>query len=106
MNHSDCKYLSEKLSNQQIYDMLQAAKAGVKDWTKSSKANAMFSRGAFWNTFKCGEFNVNKTYHDIVKYRLIQEFGEFLPGHLKPVRKKHKPDKIWHQDPIFTPDAQ
>lgn len=37
----------------------------------------------------------------MLKYRLIHEYGEFLPKELQPIKKKKNKVKTIHQDPIF-----
>lgn len=101
MNNRFAKELSHKITNIQIYDMLEKAKVGVKDWTKASKANKGLSRGVHWNVF-CKDFKVENECSHILKYRMIQEYGEFLPLELQPPKKSkanYKPPT--HFDPIF-----
>ena len=101
MNNRFAKELSRKITNIQIHDMLEKAKVGVKDWTKASKANKGLSRGVHWNIF-CKDFKVENECSHILKYRMIQEYGEFLPIGLQPPKKdknNHKPPT--HFDPIF-----
>ena len=101
MNDRFAKELSHKITNIQISDMLEKAKVGVKDWTKASKANKGLSRGVIWNKF-CKDFKVENEYSHIIKFRMIQEYGEFLPIELQPPKKdkaNYKPPT--HFDPIF-----
>ena len=101
MNKTRARELSETISNEAISDMLLKAKTEVKDWEKPAKANPLFSRGKFWNMFKCGEFDVNKSYHSILKYRFIEEFGEFLPEKYQPIKKEKRAVVTYHEDPKF-----
>jgi len=101
MNNKFAKELSHKITNVEIADMLEKAKTGIKDWTKASRANKGLSRGVHWNMF-CKDFKVENECSHILKYRMIQEYGEFLPNGLQPPkkpRKQHKPPT--HFDPIF-----
>jgi len=101
MNKTFAKELVDKIDNYQLQQMLDNAKAGIKDWTIASYNNRAFSKGAIWNlltnAFKLEEWN-----HPIIKYNLIREFGEYLPEYLKPKTKEKLPEiKVVHQDPIF-----
>ena len=100
MNKKEAKELTEKITNAQISDMLNKAKAGIKDWTKPCKANKTLSRGVHWNTF-AKVFDSKNENNAMLKYRLIQEYGEFLPKELQPIKKKKIEVKTFHQDPIF-----
>jgi hypothetical protein len=89
-----------KISNVDIHNMLKRAANEVKDWTKPSKGNKGISRGSNWNIF-CKDFDINKQYSAIHKYRIIQEFGEFLDDNLKTTKKaKPKSKTPTH----FAPD--
>jgi len=101
MNQKFSKEFSYKITNEQIDNMLNEAKKGITDWTKASVANKGISRGTHWNMF-CKNFNVEKEYHPVLKYRMIQEYGCFLPNELKPIKKtRTKKNKPLHQKPIF-----
>lgn len=101
MDKSHAKYLSEKLDNYHLKQMLDKAKSEIKDWTVASKVNKGLSKGTAWNIL-AKDFNESVDFHNIVKYNLIREYGEFLPEHLQPKKKPPKPDIIpVHQDPIF-----
>ena len=100
MNDKFAKELSHKITNIQIADMLEKAKTGVKDWTKASKANKGLSRGTHWNMFY-KYFNVNNECLPIIKFRLIQEYGEFLPCELQPPKKNKIHKAPTHFNPIF-----
>ncbi len=92
--------LSETITNVQISDMLEKAKIKITDWTKPSKANIGLSRGTHWNLF-CKEFNVENKYSAILKFRMIQEYNEFLPIELQPKKKEKIKINAVHQNPIF-----
>jgi hypothetical protein len=102
MNRTDAKKISEKITNDQLMEMLNGAKAGTIDWTKQSIVNKGLTKGVAWNILG-KDFDVSKKYNSIVKINMIREFGEFLPNNIKPKRKE--PKKItrtpFHQDPIF-----
>ena len=100
MNRNDAKEIAETITNQQIADMLKAAKEGIQDWTKRSSCNSSMTKGLAWNIL-AKNFDVNKDYHSIAKKNMIWEFGDFLPENLKPTKvKKNLPIPV-HQDPEF-----
>jgi len=101
MNKTFAKELADKIDNYQLQEMLDNAKAGIKDWTVASNGNRSFSKGSIWNILTNG-FKLNEWNHPIIKYNLIREFGEYLPEYLKPKPKEKLPTvKIIHHDPIF-----
>ena len=93
--------LSQTISNDDLLEMLNNAKVGVKDWTVASKANKSFSRGANWNLF-AAKFDVNKKYSHIFKWRLVQEFEEFLPVRLQRKKVTKEKIKVNHAEPDFS----
>lgn len=94
-----CRVLAETVTNQQIYDMLKRAKENVSNWEAPSRANKGISRGSNWNMF-CKDFSVDGTYASILKYRMLEEFGEYLDEDLKPEPRKKREIKTTH----FPPD--
>jgi hypothetical protein len=101
MNRIQAKELAETLTVSQIKEMLDNAKAGVKDWTKASVANKGISRGSHWNIF-CKDYSTQTEFTNMHKYRLIQEYGEFLPYSIRHKEKSKKDfGKPVHHDPIF-----
>jgi hypothetical protein len=100
MDKNFAEELSHTITNAQIFDMLEKAKVNVKDWTKASVANKGLSRGTHWNIF-CKDFKIENKYSPILKYRMIQEYGEFLPTELQPPKKEKRQSKPTHFDPIF-----
>ena len=107
MNNKHAKELSKTITIDQIVDMLEAAKVGVKDWTKASKANNGLSRGVHWNMFG-KDFNPEDECSNMLKYRMIQEYGDFLPKELQPPKMKKKKEMTIpvHHNPIFNPLKQ
>lgn len=102
MKRSDARKLADTITNQQLFDMLEKAKAGVKDWTKVSIVNKSATKGTAWN-FLCKNFDITFTnYHVLSKTNMIREFGEFLPEELQPPKNKKRMDIVpYHQEPIF-----
>ncbi len=80
--------------------MIDKAKENIKDWTVASKVNKGLSKGVAWNIL-AKDFDINKHIHNIVKYNLIREYGEFLPEGFQPNKKPKIEIKPVHQNPIF-----
>ena len=99
MRKSDAKNIAAIISDEQIAEMLSAAKNGINDWTKPSRINMGISKGAAWNILTNNKASV--VVSQLVKIRLIQEFGEFLPPSLKPPKRQINKSTIVHQDPKF-----
>lgn len=101
MTKSEAKIIANAITNEQMKQMLDAAKNGIKDWTVVSKVNKGMTKGAAWNILG-KNFEVDKSHHFLYKYNAIREFSEFLPEELRP-KKKPKPflPPPVHQDPIF-----
>ena len=96
-----CKELAETIPNNDLFEMLKKAKENVKDWSVPSRANLGISRGSNWNMF-CKDFDVNKDYRPILKYRILEEFGEFISEKYKPSKKsKINNIKTTHFKPDF-----
>lgn len=101
MNKPDAKKISQKITNEQLQEMLNNAKIGVKDWTKVSNCNKGMTKGSAWNIL-AKNFDVNVNHHPLAKLNMVREFGEFLPDDLKPEKKTRKIyDNLIHQDPQF-----
>lgn len=96
-----CKDFSKTVSQDHIKFILERAKNDIKDWTVPSRQNKGISRGSFWNALHCNKVLKSDSSSSIVKYRMLVEFGEYLPERLKPVMKKKTEPKVIHQDPIF-----
>ena len=101
MKRSEARKLAETITNQQIFDMLEKAKVGVKDWTKVSIVNKGMTKGTAWNLLG-KDFDVTFTnYHVLAKTNILREFGEFLPEELQPPKRKKLSIQPFHQEPIF-----
>jgi len=101
MNKKDAKIIAKFITNQQLVDMFEAAKNGVEDWTKVSTCNKGFTKGVAWNIL-AKDFDITHQYHNLAKYNMVHEFGDFLPPEMKPakpLKMKQKPPT--HQDPQF-----
>lgn len=100
MRRNEARNLADTITNQQLFDMLEKAKIGVKDWTKVSLVNKGMTKGTAWNILG-KDFDVNKEYHVLAKANMIREFGEFLPEELKPKKKEKIKIVPHHQEPKF-----
>lgn len=101
MNRPDAKKIAQVITNEQLLEMFNNAKIGIKDWTKVSNVNKGLTKGTAWNIL-AKDFDVNKTHHILGKTNMVREFGEFLPEELKPVKKTRKKyDNLVHQEPKF-----
>lgn len=101
MNRSEAKKIAENIKNDQLEEMLNNAKVGIKDWTKVSTVNKGMTKGSAWNILG-KNFNVNSNHHILAKINMVREFGDFLPENLKPLKKnKVNNYKPFHQDPEF-----
>lgn len=102
ISKSDCRKLSDLISNEDIDEMLMRAIREVPDWKVPSRANPRMSRGIHWNMF-CKDYDPKLYQAPVIKYRLLEEYGEYLREDLKPTSKKKqlKEIKATHQEPIF-----
>lgn len=103
MNKRDSKKVAQYVTNEQLQEMFNNAKIGVKDWTKVSSVNKGMTKGVSWNIL-AKNFDVNVSHHILAKTNMLREFGEFLPAeiNLNQNIKEQKPKYIpIHQDPQF-----
>lgn len=101
MNRTDAKKIAKEITNEQILEMFNNAKIGVKDWKKVSVCNKGFTKGTAWNIL-AKDFDVDKQYHNLAKVNMIREFGDFLSDDIKPKKKiTKKYDNLVHQEPKF-----
>lgn len=101
MNKSDARKIAEDVTNEQLQTMLNNAKEHIKDWTVVSTCNKGMTKGVAWNVL-AKNFDINKEYHNIVKYNMVREFGEYIEDSLKPQKKPKRPTITpYHQDPEF-----
>ncbi len=102
MNRNDARKIAETITNEQLQQMFDTAKAKITDWTQVSNVNKGLTKGVSWNILTAG-FDVNKEIHILAKTNMVREFGEFLPNQLKPRKANrqfsNKPPV--HQEPKF-----
>jgi hypothetical protein len=90
--------LAKGISLDDLRSMLVKARTEIMDWKEPSRVNPVFDRGTAFNMFSGCTFNGQL--HLIAKRNMIWEFGEYLPGYQKPVRKKrYIPTDVHHEDP-------
>jgi len=101
MNRKQARKIAETITNEQIKQMFDNAKAKIKDWTKTSLINKGMTKGVAWNIL-AKDFDLETKHHILVKTNMVREFGEFLPDELKPKKKeKRQFTQPTHQDPHF-----
>lgn len=100
MNRPDAKKIAQIITSEQLLEMFNAAKIGVKDWTKVSTVNKGLTKGSAWNVL-AQNFDVNVNHHIMAKINMIREFGEFLPEELKIKKENRKLPTPIHQEPKF-----
>jgi len=101
MNRHDARKIAETITNEQIQQMFETAKEKITDWTKVSTVNRGMTKGVSWNIL-AKDFDVNAKHHVLAKTNMVHEFGEFLPGQLKPKKVNKIPSKPpVHQEPKF-----
>ena len=99
MNRNDALKIAETITNEQIQEMFNNAKAKIKDWTKVSDCNKGCTKGVAWNIL-AKDFDTTKQYHILAKANFVREFGEFLPDELKPNELKPKKQSRQFQKPV------
>ena len=68
MNKRDAKKVAQYITNEQLQEMFNAAKLGVKDWTKVSSVNKGMTKGTSWNIL-AKNFDINVSVVDLVDSR-------------------------------------
>ncbi len=101
MNRTDARKIAETITNEQLQTMFNAAKVGIRDWTKVSSVNKGITKGVGWNIL-AKNFDVNYNHHIMAKINMVREFREFLPDELKPIKKEvPRQNPPVHCDPNF-----
>ncbi len=101
MNRATARRIAETITNQQIQQMFETAKAQISDWTKVSTVNKGMTKGVAWNIL-ASKFDVDAWHHILAKTNMVWEFGEYLPDDLKPLKQSRKPvNAPVHQEPKF-----
>lgn len=101
MNRKVAREIAETITNEQIKQMFDNAKAKTTDWTKRSSVNKGMTKGTAWNVL-AKDFDLQIKYNILGKTNMVREFGEFLPDEIKPGKKeKRQFIKPTHQEPQF-----
>ena len=104
MRRYTAKQIAEVITNEQLKEMFDRAKASIKDWTKVSSVNKGITKGVAWNIL-AEDFDVNADYHILAKINMIREFGEYLSEKSSP-EKRVKPKSPIHQVPRFLEESK
>ena len=103
MNRAKAKELAETVTNKQLQEMFDNAKAKIIDWKRKSNVNRTMTKGTAWNIL-AADFDVNHNYNLVAKRNMIWEFGDFLPkgkGTDLKVKEIKEKIKLFHQEPKF-----
>ena len=101
MNRKTARGIAETISNEQIQQMFNNARAKITCWRKTSLVIKGMTKGTAWNILT-KDFDLEAKYHVLEKTNMVREFGEFLPHELKPNEKeKRQFTQPVHEDPIF-----
>jgi hypothetical protein len=92
--------LTYVITNKDLFTTLENAKNKIKDWEKPSRKNKGLSIGTHWNLF-CKDLKLDSDISEMHKYRILEQYKEFLPIELKEVKVKTPKSKPTHQNPIF-----
>lgn len=101
MKLQDARKIAQIITNVELKQMLDNAKAGIQDWKARADVNLGCTKGMAWNILG-KDFDVEKQHHYLYKLNSVREFGDWLPAHLKPAKKAKRelPNPV-HQDPQF-----
>ena len=107
MKRRAARQIAQTITSEQLQEMFDNAKMGVKDWTVPSIVNKGLTKGFVWN-IHIKYFDINKEHGMVAKINMIRDFGDFLPNKikLKDQKKKRKFVKAKHQDPIFKQEQK
>lgn len=102
MNRNEANRIADTITNDELAEMFQRAKAEIKDWRKPSQVNKCMTLGTSWNIL-AKDFNPAKEYSNLAKTNMVREFGDHLPRYVKNRKAKSSSDQrpLTHQDPIF-----
>lgn len=92
--------LSYTISNDELFETLKNAKVKIKDWEKPSRKNKGLSIGTHWNLF-CKDIDFENDISIILKYRILEQYKDFLPNKLKEEKIKKPKVTPTHSEPFF-----
>lgn len=100
MNLTDARKIAQTVTREQMADMFERAKTGVKDWTAISGVSPYYTKGRAWNQFYPVFMSGQHLSKPLLAY-MVHEFGDFLDEHLKyPYRARPVVDPL-HEEPVF-----
>lgn len=100
MNRTDARKIAETITNEQLQQMFDTAKAKITNWEVVSSVNKGITKGVGWNIL-AKDFDVTAKHHILAKTNMVREFGEFLPDELKPQKKVRQFKPPVHHAPQF-----
>jgi hypothetical protein len=105
LTKSKCRELSKTITNDEIQQMIDSYRNNTSDWQKPCNTNKKMSKGYMWN-ISAGNFNIKYDYTWDEKFKLLVEYGEYIPAYLReynqPKEKVKKEKKMLHEEPIFN----
>jgi hypothetical protein len=103
MNRYEAKKLAETVSIEDLQQMFRNAEIKIKDWEKVSRVNKGMTKGTAYNILATNIFEKTSIdqVHILGRTNMILEFGEFLPGYSKQVKKQKQTINPIHQEPRF-----
>lgn len=97
ISQSDAKKIAQKITNEQVDQMLEKAAYSIRDWNVRSRVNKTFSIAWTWNILasKRNSLPEHRRIRNGIVANLILDFGHFLPKNLIPLpRQKKEKTKI------------
>lgn len=103
MQRHEAKKIAEVITIDELKQMFENAKVGIKDWSQRATVNKGMTKGAAYNILSLKkEYSSASEIHILGKTNMVREFSDFLPEHLKPIKKnKNELPKPFHQEPNF-----
>lgn len=101
MTKTEAKKLAETITTEEILELREAVKQGITNWKERARVNKLMTKGLAFNIL-LANLNADTKLHFLAKRNILLEFGDFLPGRLKPIKKRkvHLPAPV-HQEPKF-----
>lgn len=94
-----CRELANTITTNELMDMIIKAKDNIINWEAPSRSNKSLSRGYHWNLF-CKDFNIEGKYTELYKFRMLEEYGEYLE--VKFITKGKQDITVMHREPDFS----
>jgi hypothetical protein len=102
MNRASAKKIAANITRDQLSEMMDRAKRGVRNWESVSSVNPYLTKGAAWNIF----YPVLKSGRPMsmpAMVNMVWEFGDYLAEDLKPNKSERPKAAVTphHEEPIF-----